>query len=273
MIMPRDLNQIPAIGWFTPALIARERLENDKALSSRCEKLVAAGAAVDWDEERTRFQSDLLIRGETFRAPRVFDVPASPVQRQIPHLEGHRVSSGGFHYYDVLVPAAQAVTIAQGRRSGHCWFTSEVTVPVLAQGFPGDRIGTDGPGRVWMSYTPMEILTQRSGVRAARGTVLVGGLGMGWFLRRVCSKRSVRRVIVVEKEVEIMDWIGPRIRALWPELKKVTDWLTGDVYDEIGKHGTDPVYLLDIWRTYRAYDRRFELLRSRIRHLWGWGQF
>ncbi len=38
-------------------------------------------------------------------------------------------------------------------------------------------------GAIWMSLTPMEMMTQRSGVQAARGTVVIGGLGLGWLLR------------------------------------------------------------------------------------------
>ena len=56
--------------------------------------------------------------------------------------------------------------------------------------------------------TPAEMLTQRSGVQAAEGTVVLGGLGLGWLLRKVCEKPSVERVIVVEKSQELLDWYG-----------------------------------------------------------------
>jgi spermidine synthase len=56
-----------------------------------------------------------------------------------------------------------------------------------------------------MSMTPAEMLTQRSGVQAAEGTVVLGGLGLGWLLRKVCEKQSVERVIVVEQSQELLD--------------------------------------------------------------------
>ena len=43
-------------------------------------------------------------------------------------------------------------------------------------------------GAAWMSLTPSEMATQRPGVQKAQGTVVIGGLGLGWLLRKVCEK-------------------------------------------------------------------------------------
>jgi spermidine synthase len=59
-----------------------------------------------------------------------------------------------------------------------------------------------------MSLTPTEVMTQRGGVRAARGAVLIGGLGLGWLLRKVCETPEVEKVIVVEISREVLEWYG-----------------------------------------------------------------
>ena len=73
-------------------------------------------------------------------------------------------------------------------RDRHC-YCFETEIP------EGNRVYH---GNVWMSLTPNEMISQRDGIEAAKGTVVIGGLGLGWFLRKVCEKESVDRVIVVD---------------------------------------------------------------------------
>ena len=122
-----------------------------------------------------------------------------------------------------------------------------------------------------MSMTPAEMLTQRGGVQAAEGTVVIGGLGLGWLLRKVCEKPSVERVIVVEKSQELLDWYGI---DLCKRYGKVSDVICDDVYDQIGKHGAKVKYLLDIWLRFgqARRDSRFKALKRKLKkRLWGWG--
>ena len=117
----------------------------------------------------------------------------------------------------------------------------------------------------------MEMITQRSGIQAASGKVVIGGLGMGWFLRKVCEKPEVEEVIVVEYSQDLLDWYG---HDLCSKYGKVSDVICGDVYDQVGRHG-DAKYLLDIWATYHEArrDRRFnEAKRLLGNQLWGWGE-
>ncbi len=125
-------------------------------------------------------------------------------------------------------------------------------------------------GAVWMSLTPAEMLSQRSGIQKAAGTVVVGGLGLGWFLRKVCEKDSVEHVIVVEKSQELLDWCGYDICKRQP---KVTDVICGDIYDEIHRHG-DAQMLFDIWPIYQGANQDEQLLAARKQlgdRLWAWG--
>ena len=126
-------------------------------------------------------------------------------------------------------------------------------------------------GAVWMSLTPMEMMTQRSAVQLASHTVVIGGLGLGWLLRKVCAKPEVERVIVVEKSQELLDWFGYRLCGAYP---KVAEVICDDIYRQIGKHGLMAKYLLDIWHLYSGAandDRLFQFRRTLKRRLWAWG--
>jgi hypothetical protein len=240
---------------------------NKRALARRYDEL--KDKPVAWDEDRTKFAEDLVIDGATYGVTRLFDV--LPVKEpKIPRDPARRVTSpsGGFHYLHAAYPAGTAADTILGRRRGHVWFTKPVVTPMLRTGTPGTA------GEVWMSLMPTEMFTQRPGIKLATGTVLVGGLGLGWFLNKVCAKKSVRRVIVVERSQELLDWLGPAIRRAYPHVAaKVSDWICGDALEHVGKHGDDTRHLLDIWRGYNEYDHRFLALKRKVKHLWGWGQF
>ena len=121
-----------------------------------------------------------------------------------------------------------------------------------------------------MSLTPAEMLTQRPGVRRAQGTVLIGGLGLGWLLKKVCEKDSVDRVIVVERSQELLDWYGHDLCRKFP---KVSDVICDDVYNQIGKHGASTMHLLDIWLLLSdsSRDRRLLPFRRRLKSRFGHG--
>ncbi|MEX1367826.1 MAG: hypothetical protein AB1Z98_32155, partial [Nannocystaceae bacterium] len=81
---------------------------------------------------------------------------------------------------------------------------------------------------------------------------------------------QVRRVILVELDQELVDWILPRIR---PHLKKPLDVHVGDAYDIIPTLRAD-VALIDIFPGYGDGFRRVAQLAERspkIKRLWGWG--
>ena len=122
-----------------------------------------------------------------------------------------------------------------------------------------------------MSLTPSEMLTQRPGIQKARGTVVIGGLGLGWLLRKVCEKESVEQVIVVEKSKELLDWYGHDLCKRQP---KVSDVICDDIYNQIGRHGGKPIYLLDIWLLYgdAQKDPRLRSWKRKLnKRLWAWG--
>ncbi len=64
--------------------------------------------------------------------------------------------------------------------------------------------GTD----TWMAITPMELESQQIGIRAARGHVLIFGLGMGWAAAATAARPEVDSVTVVERDPEVIELVG-----------------------------------------------------------------
>lgn len=224
----------------------------------------AVPLAKPWDEDKTRFQEVLVLTGESYQPPRLFDVaPINTDPGRVP--DSHAVFSPQrkFGYMNRLLRRARGLPLYQNQKQGIVLWTSDVIIPVLFDGLTRE---------VWMSLTPMEILSEREGIAQAKGTVLVGGLGMGHFLQKICAKSTVERVILVESSQELLDWYGHRICQALP---KVTDVICGDVYDHLGKFGPQCRYLLDIWPQYgdAALDERFQAAKQEIPGLWGWGDY
>lgn len=67
---------------------------------------------------------------------------------------------------------------------------------------------------VWMSTHEAEKTTQAEFVAAARGRVMVAGLGIGLVLRPLLSKPEVTQVVVIEKNMEVY-------RIMRPELERI----------------------------------------------------
>lgn len=67
-------------------------------------------------------------------------------------------------------------------------------------------------GAVMMSDTDMELRTNVGAVQAARGDVLIGGLGLGAIVLPIVRKPEVRSVTVVEKNKDVIALVEDQIR-------------------------------------------------------------
>jgi hypothetical protein len=253
-----------------------EARRNRRSLLSRA---VAFVSVEPWDEDRTPFRPFLNLDASTYRPQPLFDIPPCT-----PNWKGPCLVSPGedFAYRNRILPANTGLTICQGNRYGIVMWNGDVAIPMLQdmhiEHTTGNKMADSlSPkvraerGAVWMSLTPMEMISQRSGIQAASGTVVVGGLGMGWFVRKVCEKPEVEKVIVVEYSQDLLDWYG---YDLCSKHSKVSDVICGDVYDQIGRHG-NAKYLLDIWPNYfdAQEDPQFQKAKRELGdRLWGWGE-
>lgn len=254
-------------GFMSPAM-QRKILDERKREERRLYKeLLKLQTPVPWEDTKLKYTKYMLLDGDTYRPHTLWEPKPVPLNDTKPR-EGHCHQIGqNWFYTHQLWKAGTGIKTASGRRKGVVFCTKDVNIPVLI------RAGAHSY-EVWMSLTPMEVMTQKRGYQLAQGTVLVGGLGLGWFLRRVCEKKTVERVIVVEKDPDLFTAIRERLLELFPgPMQKVSDWVCGDVYDYIGKFGPETRHLLDIWDSYDNADRRFNEAHKKVKHLWGWGIF
>ncbi len=143
--------------------------------------------------------------------------------------------------------------LSMGPRGSICRFDRPIYLPRITE-----------KGDVWMSLTPWEVISQRPGLRKARGNVLIGGLGMAWFAKRVCERKEVKRVTVFDTDPSV-------IKAFKFEHPKLDAIVCGDIWTA-PYHSFDSV-LLDIWRGYGDANGTHKLLdlKAKHRNVWAWG--
>lgn len=249
-----------------------QRRKNRKLLGS----ILGTMTPESWNEDTTLAKQFLYLDASSYVPTPIFDLPGA-----VPDFGNNFIQSprGGFAYQNRVLPRHRPLKLIDPT-DGMVLFSDEVVLPTLIGldlDSRGQRFRTDASitervrkGYVWMSLAPMEVLTQRAGVEAACGTVVIGGLGLGWLLRKVSEKDSVERVIVVDTSQELLDWFGNDLCHAHP---KVTDVICDDVYNQIGRHGKDAIHLLDIWPTYYGsnFDPRLWNAKRQCDRIWAWG--
>lgn len=185
--------------------------------------------------------------------------------------------SGQFLYCLKMLPYMSGLSTIQGSRRGNVFFDGPVAFPTLHEKHH-DGTWREDP---WMSITPMEIMTQRPGTRRAKGHTVVAGLGLGWGLFEVLKKRSVRKVTLVEKSQELVDWLLPRImdniRLRAGEGLPKLEVVVGDAHDVLWALEAD-VALIDIFKSYGSNEfyvhgggKHFGGKPMNIPTVWCWG--
>jgi spermidine synthase len=126
---------------------------------------------------------------------------------------------------------------------------------------------------------PFEQLSQRPGIKKARGRVLVGGLGMGWALRELALRKSVKHLSVVENSIPLLDWFGrDLVKKIGEETGREIEIVVDDAYKAADRlFGEVDSFIFDIWKSYGAAraDYRWQIVAERAREAkkvaWGWG--
>lgn len=225
-----------------------------------------------WSEDfRVPKDRSVVIAADTWQPFRLFDVETAP-QTSEPSDEHGVLSPNRLWIYDeAMFPGATAVPLVTGSVRANWFFDAPAPIPRVCEYTESHQ------WRLWMSYTPTEVATQRPGVRFARGHVVVAGLGMGWMLTRVLQKKTVRRVTLIEQNQALCDWILPQLRArhLVEVLNhKTLDVVVGDANDIVPTLEAD-VALWDIWPGLGDVDADDEQRMARkcpgIGRTWFWG--
>jgi hypothetical protein len=125
-----------------------------------------------------------------------------------------------------------------------------------------------GRGATMMSDTWMEQRSNMEFCNQAKGDVLVAGLGIGMVLLAVQANPEVDRIVVVEKEQEVIDLVEPQL----PLNKKVII-VNDDIFEYHPQHKFDTIYF-DIWDGISADNlpdmRRLHRKASKWRKEGGW---
>ncbi len=229
--------------------------------------------AVAWRDD-IPFSHVMYIKADTWKPAKLFDVKSNDLKTRTELLRDSIQCPGTrFYYTHNTLPASNSLKIALWEgMEGRIFFDAPVDTPVLFE------LQSDGERQVWMGLTPMEIMTQRPGVLMASGRVVVGGLGLGWFLNEVCKKPDVTEVVVVDREKNLIDWLRPRIEAAYPAVrKKKVEWVATGIYHYAGNDTKpDTKYLLDIWPTFGGCDKDEEFASLKASRppgtVWGWGE-
>jgi hypothetical protein len=103
-----------------------------------------------------------------------------------------------------------------------------------------------GKWRRWMSLTPMELESHMPHIAAAKGTVVVAGLGMGMYLYNILRKSEVTRVIVLERDRDVFRLFNHTTGyTKWDGAEKM-ELILGDAFTYRPDFPVDFLYA-DIW--------------------------
>ena len=222
-----------------------------------------------WDP-KFKFTRHMFFQGNTYPHYSLFDVEAVRNENDVscavysPNRE--------FGYRERILPACGPLQCMSGQRRGEVAFDTEVCIPQVYQ--VQDPENPEFSMRnLWMSFTPNEVMTLRPGTRFAKGHTVIGGLGLGYQLIEVANKSSVKRITLVERSQEIVDWILPRVRERLPD--KPFEVVVGDINEVLPEMEAD-VALVDIWKKMggAAYGpaRKLREACTKIGRVWCWGE-
>ena len=107
---------------------------------------------------------------------------------------------------------------------------------------------TEG-NNIWMSLNPNEIETMKPYINKARGNVLVLGLGMGYVPFMLSLKNCISKIIIIEKDQNIIDLFDEFIYPHFPNKEKI-EIIKGDAIEYVSKNqkqGTYDYIFADLW--------------------------
>jgi len=91
------------------------------------------------------------------------------------------------------------------------FFTERVSFPAIYEGT-----------MPWVSVCPSEIHSMAPDLEAARGRVLVLGLGLGYYPFRISAFPEVKEIVIVEKNSDILHLFRKEILPQFPQREKIT---------------------------------------------------
>lgn len=231
------------------------------AMLARAERAVAFKKP--WHELRApRAQVDMGIIASTFAA----DNPLDEIFTDVP--EKGITFENRLRYEKRVLPFGTGLPIRSAPTMWHdharAFFDEEIKIPTLS-------FLDNFEWKPWMSLVPMELWTQASGIQASTGHVVLGGLGMGWLLRQIAKKPSVKKITVIENDEGLLNWFGYEVCRRTPKVDEVR---CGDFWEHAQSFDTKKVrFIADVWKSFgeAEYDSKLIALRARGAKVWAWG--
>jgi hypothetical protein len=115
------------------------------------------------------------------------------------------------------------------------------------------RVLSDPDGRLWMSDTPQERIMMYNNGRRTRGSVLVGGLGLGLYLQYAVAGAAgqATRFTVIERSPVVVEIVEPPLSV---NLGVPLEVMVGDISAYLSSPVTEryDTIFLDTWETLDA---------------------
>ena len=215
----------------------------------------------------------MRIKADTFENwdlfPEVKPIKRAAMAGDPPKDSMAQSPSGKFVYTKLTLPAGtelQVYDFSRNYRRGTAVFDQDVHIPRVNERDASGRI----PTLPWMSITPNELLSLNKGLRHVKGHTVIGGLGLGWQAVKASHHPKCKRLTIVERSQDLVEWIMPRLKDKWAVEPTV---VVGAAFKELPKIQAD-VCLLDIFPDFGDNNGESEQLRSKatgIKQWWVWG--
>lgn len=248
------------VNWFRfTADMSRKLDESEQAFYKHTLK----PRAETWHEDRTQMKENLCLRN--FEVPLLFDVP--PTHFDLTESTAVYSPCARYVYCNGVLPYGRPIEVND---EGRIWFTDEVVAPVLMTVRPSKHCQP----QTFFVLSPAEIIAMREGLARADGHVLVGGVGLGWFINKVICRHTVRKVTVIEPSSSLLHWLKPVITKAYPETKAV-EWFVGDPLDHVRSPQYDHCLITLLPKTGKAAQQRkakVDKIREHAVHAWIWDE-
>lgn len=166
---------------------------------------------------------------------------------------------------DEAAYAAFRVTDMRPARVGRAWIERVHVTAENAAELPG-RVREGPLTKLWIGAHVAttdalgEFVEQYPAIEAARGDVMVHGLGLGAVVRAMLAKPEVRHVDIIEISADVLRLIAPYFVGN----PRVTIWL-GDAYDGSAIDGDWDLVYSDIWVDGDDHTAEHEAMREEWR--------
>ena len=98
----------------------------------------------------------------------------------------------------------------------------------------------------WMSITPNEIETMKSSLEKLRGTVIVCGLGLGYYPYIASNKEEVKKIIIVEKDKKVIELFKKHLFPQFNHQEKI-EIICDDALNYLKEATSFDYAFIDLW--------------------------